>query len=303
MTGDPFAHLHDEHYAEGFAAGRVGAAELVAMGGRRRIPLADGWRLTPDLYDEGLRQKWYLHTPDDPRNWTLPRDYDAGGAESVTVPSCWNMLKPEWRHFEGSMWYAREFAWPPMLHGERLALRVGAANYQARVFLNGCFLARHLGGSTPFFADLTPALRPGANRLMIQVENRRSRRPRADAPYGLVQLRRAVSRGGAGAAAAGVHPARVGGAGAGRQPRAHPLRACPFRAGGRRGGGGGPGAGARRQGADRGRPGRGGGGRAAGVLVAGVARLSTTWCSAAAPTACGSASAFARSVPTAGACC
>jgi beta-glucuronidase len=173
MSEDPFAHLHDERYADGFAAGRVGAQAMVAMGGRKRIPLAGAWRITPDLYDEGLRQQWYLCAADDPSGWTRPRDYDEGGAEAVPVPSCWNLLKPEWKHFEGSMWYARAFTWPPMMHGERLALRVGAANYEARVFLNGRFVGAHRGGSTPFFADLTPALRAGANALMIQVENRR----------------------------------------------------------------------------------------------------------------------------------
>jgi len=173
MTANPFAHLHDESYGESFAAGRVGAAAMVAMGGRRRISLAGAWRITPDLYDEGLRQQWYRHGPDDPAGWTAPRDYDESGAEEAAVPSCWNMLKPEWKYFEGSMWYARGFAWPPALHGERLVLRVGAANYEARVFLNGHFVAAHRGGSTPFFVDLTPFLLPGANHLMIQVENRR----------------------------------------------------------------------------------------------------------------------------------
>lgn len=173
MTGDPFAHLHDEDYAEEFAAGRVGAADMVAMGGRRRISLAGEWHITPDLHDEGLRQQWYRYPPDDPASWTRPRDYDEAGAMAAAVPSCWNMLRPEWAYFEGSMWYARSFAWPPAMHGERLVLRVGAANYEARVFLNGGFVAAHRGGSTPFFADLTPRLRAGDNHLMIQVENRR----------------------------------------------------------------------------------------------------------------------------------
>jgi beta-glucuronidase len=173
VSGDPFAHLHDETYGESFAAGRVGAADMVAMGGRRRMSLAGTWRITPDLYDEGLRQQWYRHVPDDPAGWTAPRDDDEAGAAPAPVPSCWNMLKPEWKYFEGSMWYARSFDWPPAMHGERLMLRVGAANYEARVFLNGSFVAGHRGGSTPFFADLTGSLRAGANHLMIQVENRR----------------------------------------------------------------------------------------------------------------------------------
>ena len=56
----------------------------------------------------------------------------------------------------------------------RTVLRVGAANYQTRVFLNGVFLGTHRGGGTPFFVELSAHLRPGpGNPLLIQVDNRR----------------------------------------------------------------------------------------------------------------------------------
>jgi beta-glucuronidase len=165
---DPFAHLHDEAYGDRFAGQHACAADMVAMGGRGRIALADGWRFTPDLFDEGLRQEWFR-----PTNAAMPRDYDAEGATLVTLPSCWTAAKPEWRFFEGSGWYVRRFARPPAAAGDRVLLRVGAANYLARVFLNGRFLALHQGGSTPFFVDLMPALQDGENELMVQVENRR----------------------------------------------------------------------------------------------------------------------------------
>ena len=45
MTADPYAHLHDEGYADAFAD-TLGAADMVAMGGRRRISLAGTWHLT-----------------------------------------------------------------------------------------------------------------------------------------------------------------------------------------------------------------------------------------------------------------
>ena len=50
---------------------------------------------------------------------------------------------------------------------------MGAANYQARLFVNGHFIGTHLGASTPFCVDLSKHLQPGANRLQIQVDNRR----------------------------------------------------------------------------------------------------------------------------------
>ncbi len=169
---DPFAHLHDEGYAAGFTRGRVGHAELIAMGGRRTISLNGTWKFTPDLFDEGLRQKWYLWRRDPPARWDWPRDYDEEAAYNMAVPSCWNLARPEWMYFEGSGWYARDFTWPAPMHGERTFLRIGAANYESRVFLNGEFVGSHRGGSTPFFLEVTDALH-GLNHLLIQVENRR----------------------------------------------------------------------------------------------------------------------------------
>jgi beta-glucuronidase len=168
---DPFAHLHDEAYADPYQAARVGHAQLVTVAGRARISLDGDWHFTPDLFDEGLRQRWFADPPIPPAQWDKPRDHDPDAAEMLAVPSCWTMARPEWRFFEGAGWYARSFDWDGS--AERLVLRVGAANYQALVFLNGIFLAAHRGGSTPFCVELTAHLANGANRLTIQVDNRR----------------------------------------------------------------------------------------------------------------------------------
>jgi beta-glucuronidase len=168
---DPFAHLHDESYADAYETPRADHRGLIAMGGRSRISLNGAWHFTRDLFDEGLRQKLFADPPTPPAEWRKPRDFDEWAAEEITVPACWNLARPEWLMFEGAGWYARRFDW----QGEtpRLFLRVGAANYAARVFLNGRFLTLHLGGSTPFFVELTAHVRRGENHLLIQVENRR----------------------------------------------------------------------------------------------------------------------------------
>jgi beta-glucuronidase len=172
MTEDPFAHLHDEDYAAAFAAPLATQAGAVAMAGRARISLAGTWSFTPDLFDEGLRQRWFADPRIEPSQWARPRDWDPDGAENLEVPGCWTMAKPEWRFFEGAAWYQRDFDWHPG-RAPRLVLRIGGALSEARVFLNGEFLARHLGGSTPFYVELTSKLRPGSNDLLIQVDNRR----------------------------------------------------------------------------------------------------------------------------------
>ncbi len=167
---DPFAHLHREDYAAAFEGRRATAATMIFMGGRSRVPLDGPWSFTPDLFDEGLRQAWFADPADDPAGWTKPRDHDPDGVASIAVPSCWTCVRPEWTHFEGGAWYVRDLDVPDPRDGERLFLRVGAANYAARIFFGGAFLGSHRGGSTPFFVEL-PA---GRGRLMINVDNRRA---------------------------------------------------------------------------------------------------------------------------------
>lgn len=173
VRSDPFHHLHDEDYAQAYAEPRATATTLVNILGRQTESLDGPWRFTPDLFDEGLRQKWFALDDTPPSQWAEPRDYEIAAGELVPVPSCWNLFKPEWTHFEGAGWYTRAFDYWPERPGERIILHIGAANYAACVFLNGVFLASHRGGSTPFAVELTKALRQGGNRLQIMVENRR----------------------------------------------------------------------------------------------------------------------------------
>jgi beta-glucuronidase len=169
---DPFAHLHDEDYAAAFSRDWAGANSLVDPGGRPQRSLDGAWEMTLDPFDEGLRQRWYALDGAAPERWSVPRDYDPGGSDVVPVPSCWNLLRPELKHYEGAVWYVRSFEALPA-EGMRQLLQFGAANYAARVFLNGRFLGAHRGGSTPFTLDATHAIVAGANRLMVHVENRR----------------------------------------------------------------------------------------------------------------------------------
>ena len=175
MTEDPFAHLHDEGYEGAYSTRRVGWESLVHMGGRAVESLCGDWHFTPDLFDEGLRQRWFANPAVSPSEWTVPLDADLWGSDTLPVPGCWTAAsgRPEWAHFEGAGWYARTFDWRPEAVRPRLVLRVGAASYEARVFLNGVFIGSHRGGSTPFCIELTGDARPGLNRLLIQVDNRR----------------------------------------------------------------------------------------------------------------------------------
>ena len=170
---DPFHHLHDESYASAYSHGLVGADQYVPIGGRAVQDLNGPWSMTLDLFDEGLRQRWYALDDCSASQWALPRDYEIDAGDLVPVPSCWTVLKLEWTFFEGAAWYTRRFDWSCGPDDERVVLNIGAANYAALVFLNGAFVGGHRGGSTPFTLDVTAELRHGSNRLQVMVENRR----------------------------------------------------------------------------------------------------------------------------------
>ena len=164
-------HLHFETYHEKYARGNLNHETMIYTGSRPRESLNGIWRFTVDPYDTGLRMGW--NDFEATGSGCLPWDYDLEGGEEMPVPSCWNMFKPEYFHYEGSAWYARSFTYRPAAADERVFLRIGAANYEARVFLNGEYLGSHCGGSTPFCLELTGKLRPD-NVIQICVDNART---------------------------------------------------------------------------------------------------------------------------------
>jgi len=169
-AGNHIEHLHDESYERGYDPRNLNRTTMIQTTGRTAESLNGLWRFTIDPYDTGLRMGW--HDPGQ-HGVAAPWDYDPDGGEGIPVPSCWNMHRPEYLHYEGSAWYARRFAYRAAPPGERVFLRIGAANYDAKVFLNHAFLGNHRGGSTPFCLELTGGLRV-ENLLQICVNDART---------------------------------------------------------------------------------------------------------------------------------
>ena len=165
--------LHDEEYDAPFNPQNLDHAGMVFSRNRARTSLNGTWTFTIDRFDTGLRQHWYrdCHLPIEGR--TAPWDYDVENGETIEVPACWNFLQPEYFHYEGSAWFGRRLAHRPGPDGERVMLRIGAAHYDTKVFLNGSFLGNHYGGSTPFFVELTEHLQDD-NWLFLCVNNERT---------------------------------------------------------------------------------------------------------------------------------
>ncbi|MBW8818887.1 MAG: beta-glucuronidase, partial [Streptomyces sp.] len=93
----------------------------------------------------------------------------------VPVPASYNDLfvDPEIRDHVGVVWYQREVRVPRGWTGERVVLRFGSVTHAAQVYVDERLVAEHTGGYTPFEADLTGVVEPGAAfRLTVGVDNR-----------------------------------------------------------------------------------------------------------------------------------
>ena len=76
------------------------------------------------------------------------------------------------RGFHRACWYERDFDIDIDIQRERVLLRFGAADYAARVWVNGHLVVTHEGGHTPFFADISHVLdASGKQRVTVFVED------------------------------------------------------------------------------------------------------------------------------------
>ena len=74
--------------------------------------------------------------------------------------------------YEGSMIFTRKFMYVPKKEKEHMIMKIGAANYICRIFINKKYVGMHRGGSTPCYFDVTEFLEK-ENRILIQVDSTR----------------------------------------------------------------------------------------------------------------------------------
>jgi len=63
-------------------------------------------------------------------------EYDFDRSPTLTVPGDWNSQRESLLFYEGTVWYKTSFD-DPRRDDSRLFVYFGAANYRARVYLNG----------------------------------------------------------------------------------------------------------------------------------------------------------------------
>lgn len=101
------------------------------------------------------------------------KEYDFDSAPVMAIPGDWNTWEDRYLYYEGTMWFKRDFRYEPKAGKNRVYLYVGAANYDAKVYVNGEKVGEHVGGYTPFNMEITQVLRPGENFVVIKVDNKR----------------------------------------------------------------------------------------------------------------------------------
>lgn len=163
--------IHLEDYTKQYEGKQASADTMVFDAGRKRDLLNGEWQYAVDQYDTCLRQKWYQERYFDENGYSLPVDYSFDQWPVMHLPCCWNTVEEKFLLYEGSMVFTRKFSYRNS--GEaKVVLKVGAANYLCRVFLNGSYVGMHRGGSTPFYFDITEVL-AAENRIVIVVDSTR----------------------------------------------------------------------------------------------------------------------------------
>jgi beta-glucuronidase len=153
---------------------------IANVGARSTTSLNGRWRVIVDPYETGYYnyrgQPWshgYFRNFK-PRNPSELVEYDFDTSDLLDVPGDWNSQAERLFFYEGTVWYKTDFERVPR-PGTRLFLHFGAANYAAKVWLNGEPVGEHEGGFTPFQCEITDAVREGGNFLVVKVDNQRLR--------------------------------------------------------------------------------------------------------------------------------
>ena len=173
MVKKYLSDIHLEDYTEQYESSRATAQTAVFRAGRKTESLNGKWHYAVDQYDTCVRQKWFLERYVDAKGFTLPVDYSFDEWPETDLPACWNTQDDRYLLYEGSMIYTRTFEYAAN-GDEEVYLRIGAAAYLVRVFLNGEYIGMHRGASTPAFFRLTEKLK-NVNRIILQVDS--TRRP------------------------------------------------------------------------------------------------------------------------------
>lgn len=152
--------------------------QLANVMARQTISLNGDWNYIVDIQEHGYydyRMKpssWGFFRNAKPRKPEDLIEYDFDKSPTMKVPGDWNTQDEKLLYYEGAIWMKRDFDYQKK--DNKLAiLYFGAVNYDARVWVNGQFAGRHLGGFTPFNFDVTDMVKDGKNTVILLINNKR----------------------------------------------------------------------------------------------------------------------------------
>ena len=123
---------------------------------RSRQQLDGVWSFQTDPHGAGEKEGWSDGLP-------LPRQ--------IAVPGSWNEQVPDLANYFGLAWYETAFFPDAGWGGRPLRVRIGAANNNVRVWINGVFAGEHRGPYLPADLDASGLVKFGEeNRLIICVD-------------------------------------------------------------------------------------------------------------------------------------
>jgi beta-glucuronidase len=125
---------------------------------RERKSLNGLWRFALDAAGAGRDEGWVNGLP---------------AGQEMPVPASYNDVFPDAQLHDhiGDAWYETSVRVPAGWDGERIVLRFDSATHRAVVWVNGTEVVEHEGGYTPFEADVTDVVEPGAEARVVAVVN------------------------------------------------------------------------------------------------------------------------------------
>jgi beta-glucuronidase len=124
---------------------------------RNTLSLSGMWKFKKDTANVGEQENW---------------QNGLKNSQSIAVPGSWNEQFTDSRDYLGLAWYEKETYIPQSWKGQKIMIRVGSANYAAKIWLNGVPIGKHEGGHLPFAFDISAQVKWGAtNRITISIEN------------------------------------------------------------------------------------------------------------------------------------
>jgi beta-galactosidase/beta-glucuronidase len=101
---------------------------------------------------------WRFTYEDDGPRWAEPHEVVFDREIQVPFPPESTASGIGDQGFHDTLWYGRIVELAEHPRNQRLILHFGAVDYTAKVWVNGQLVAEHVGGSTPFSADITDAV-------------------------------------------------------------------------------------------------------------------------------------------------